>query len=130
MTLKLTTTYALGPEEARKFWEDRFFRHEGTIAWRCAKCGASGLGAFKLASPREDPKPNDYVDVLALAEAEHSVSCNGSLIFESVHRTKYVEYSRVDVAFDKLGTPQLFNAQTKKYDDLTTYQPNEGAKTT
>jgi len=133
--LKLTTVYDLGPEGAGKLWEGRFFRHEGTIAWKCSKCGEDGLGSFKLASPKEDPKPAEHVDVLCLAEAEHSVRCSGSLIFSSVHRTKYVEYSRADVSFDKLGTPQLFVATKTmragvagSYEDLTTYQPHEVTK--
>lgn len=127
--MKLTTVYDMGPEEPAKFWEGRFFRHEGTINWKCMKCGADALGFFKMASPKEDLQPWDYVDVLCLAEAEHAVQCSGSPIFKSVHRTKYVEYSRADVSFDKIGTPQLFDAATRKYSDLTTYQPREVEKT-
>lgn len=128
--MRLTTTYDLGSELAPKFWEGRFFRHEGTIASKCAKCGEDGLGSFKLACPSEDPRTVDYVEVLALAESEHAVRCSGSLIFQSVHRTKYVEYSRADVSFDKLGTPQLFVASKEMragtvgtYEDLTIYRP-------
>jgi hypothetical protein len=126
--LKLITVYDMGREEAPKLWEGRFFRHEGTISWRCDKCGEDGLGTFKLASPSENPKPSDYIDVLCLAETEHAVRCSGSPIFKSVHRTKYVEYSRADVSFDEIGTPQLFDAATRKYGDLTTYQPLEVTK--
>lgn len=111
-----------------KVWEGRFFRHYGTLSWRCGLCGERGSGSFKLASSVEEPPKSDYDEVLVLAEVEHAVRCVGSLSLEEVRRDRYVEHGRVDISFGRDGTPHLFvcsdrRAGPGRYEELTMYHP-------
>lgn len=132
--MKISTTYDFGPEPPEQVWEGRFFRHEGTITWRCSRCGREGSGSFKLATKKEAPTRDDYDQILVLAEVEHAVSCKGSLVYEGAQRGRYVEYSRSQVRFEKDGSPQLFIApvgrvEHSRYEDLNMYVETKETET-
>jgi hypothetical protein len=119
----------MSSEPRREFWEGPFFRHEGMIGTLCLACGDFCHGRFKLACAVEVPKQDDFLEVVALAEAEHAVACPGRLIFREAKISKYVERSRLDISFGKTDEPHIFvvsdNRAGGHYEALTTYEPCE-----
>jgi hypothetical protein len=119
----------MSSEPRREFWEGPFFRHEGTIGTLCLACGNFCHGKFKLACAVEEPKQDDFLEVVSLAEAEHAVACPGRLIFQAVKISKYVERSAsTDLGYGRgSDVPRIFVASEERgepghYEDLTTYE--------
>ena len=68
------------------------FAHDGTLDWSCSECGKEGSFAFNsLETVSENPSQDDYIIVIARAEAEHATECRGALNFEGAFRNRYVE---------------------------------------
>lgn len=68
------------------------FTHDGFIEWSCSSCEEAGTFRFDgLETAGEDPTKDDYIIVLARAEAEHAVKCSGRLELEGGFRHRYVE---------------------------------------
>jgi len=68
------------------------FVHDGSVDWSCSTCGKTGSFSFDgLETSKENPTRDDYIIVIARAEAEHAIYCSGSLEFEGAFRHRFVE---------------------------------------
>lgn len=69
------------------------FLHDGRILWSCVTCRQEGSFSFdELETEKEKPTSDDYIVVIARAEAEHATRCRGRLEFEGAFRHRYVEH--------------------------------------
>lgn len=102
------------------------YRHEGFIFLKCDRCPSEVGGRFKIVSSKSFLLIRDYVDVVALAETEHVISCGGSLSFVKAAIDKYVELRQADFGYSG-DKPQLFVADADgkggHYEDLSVFIP-------
>lgn len=72
-----------------------YFEHTGSLDWECQKCRSVGVEPFKITTRGyELPRGDDYDLVLSQAEADHSITCNGRVIFVCAGRNKLVRFDQ------------------------------------